>query len=1619
MSLLNLSARSLPITIYGYDIGGSWSDTSGASGDFDSLVDVIRLGSGADRVEYMQPAHGMTIFGNGGADTLLGSAFGDSLDGGADADLLISEGGDDTLTGGGGNDVFRITGFLPQGSYTTQDSARTVTITDFQSGDRLDLSHLPVTSLADLALFTSNAGGALVLSFFVNDYLQTIRLNGVSALAAADVILATSTSPVYGYGTGGRDDLFGANGGDQIDAGAGDDRVLAAGGNDVVYGMEGNDSLYGGAGSDTIVAGADDDRVEGGDGNDFIEGEDGADSLNGGDGNDTLFGESATQPDALWNDTLSGGAGNDLLAGGAGEDQLTGGSGADTFRIHAQQYSNAQLTADTRDTVTDFSAEDRIDVSTAGISDITTLRYLLESQGSTGMMLTIWNNGYRTELALNGSVSDPQSLGAGNVVLSNVTQNDYVYGTEARDDLFGGRGDDILSGGGDDDRLFGESGNDNADGGAGNDLLFGGDGSDTITASFGNDSVDGGAGRDQITGGEGTDSLAGGADDDLIRGDDEDTNWQQAFTDTLEGGAGADTLAGGAGDDRLTGGAGSDAFRLSFGAYWAYSGLSLAADTTDVAVDFNATEDRIDFSEARISDLETARMLLVDNAGGTASSVVVWQNGYRTILSLGTLFRPEDLTAARAVLSVDTTADLIQGSEARDDFFGGGGDDSISGLGGIDRLFGETGNDWIDGGDGEDALYGGAGSDTVFGGAGADLVQAGAGLDSIEGGAGADTINGGADADTLVGDTAITTWNLIYHDVLTGGAGDDLLAGGAGNDTLTGGEGADAFRLAYSSEGWNTLSADTVDVVTDWTTADKIDVTEAGITEFATVQALLAVSGETTELVSYMNGYRNVLRLLNWTDLAAIGSANVVLAVNDEADYRSGGNQADDFFGGGGDDNLSGGGGRDRLFGEAGNDSLFGGTGADLLSGSGGSDRLEGESGDDTLDGGAGADDLLGGIGRDSLSGGDGDDRLFGDTVTESEEDAFVYTDWALSYDDVLTGGAGADTLAGQGGNDTLTGGAGADMFSMAGNRTASMIEDSIDRITDWTAEDRIDLRELGISDVETVQRLLITENGSISLLVTQNGFLNKLELGAAATVGTLNAGNFLFSTNVSADSITGTRSHDDLFGGRGNDALDGGLGQGRDRLFGEIGNDSLSGGAGADTLYGGAGTDEMEGGDGSDQLYGGAGNDEVSGGAGSDTMYGGAGADRFVMGSWTGFIDSLNDYGRGTSNGGAVIADFSRAEEDLIDLRELGIENFTTLKTYFWKDLGDDGAIDITAYGFTQRITILGFDDLEELGRAAFIFDTSKVAERYTGAIVADIVALGAGDDTASGGGGADQLIGEGGDDSLDGGADADTLDGGSGSDALEGGTGDDSLSGGAGTDTLTGGAGADTLSGGGGADTFELVADEDLVSGGVGRDRVIFEEAAIFDLGDQPAARVGTLAAAVTPRFVSIEIFSGSKKADSMTGDGKANVFQGNGGRDVLSGQGGADRLEGGAGNDRLSGGAGKDVLTGGAGKDVFVFDTALGKTNLDRVTDFNVAADTFELDRSVFRKLKAGDLAAEAFAIGAKAREADDRIIYDSKTGALFYDADGSGKGAAVKFAVLDSGLKLTAADFDVIL
>ncbi|PBC07686.1 calcium-binding protein [Mesorhizobium sp. WSM3859] len=113
---------------------------------------------------------------------------------------------------------------------------------------------------------------------------------------------------------------------------------------------------------------------------------------------------------------------------------------------------------------------------------------------------------------------------------------------------------------------------------------------------------------------------------------------------------------------------------------------------------------------------------------------------------------------------------------------------------------------------------------------------------------------------------------------------------------------------------------------------------------------------------------------------------------------------------------------------------------------------------------------------------------------------------------------------------------------------------------------------------------------------------------------------------------------------------------------------------------------------------------------------------------------------------------------------------------------------------------------------------------------------------------------------------------------------------------------------------------------------------------------------------------------------------------------------------GDNKLNGGGGSDLLKGYGGHDAFVFNTALGPNNIDRIADFNVSRDKIYLDHAVFAGLQGGALAASSFHAGQSAHDANDHIIYNSTTGSLSFDSDGIGGHPQTQFASLTPHLHL---------
>ena len=93
-------------------------------------------------------------------------------------------------------------------------------------------------------------------------------------------------------------------------------------------------------------------------------------------------------------------------------------------------------------------------------------------------------------------------------------------------------------------------------------------------------------------------------------------------------------------------------------------------------------------------------------------------------------------------------------------------------------------------------------------------------------------------------------------------------------------------------------------------------------------------------------------------------------------------------------------------------------------------------------------------------------------------------------------------------------------------------------------------------------------------------------------------------------------------------------------------------------------------------------------------------------------------------------------------------------------------------------------------------------------------------------------------------------------------------------------------------------------------------------------------------------------------------------------------------------------------------------------DRVSDFASGSDKLQLDDAAFTAIgalgnfAAGDGRFWAAAGASSGHDVNDRVIYNTSTGALYYDADGSGSGAAQLVATITTMPMISATDIAVI-
>ncbi|MFM9973176.1 MAG: calcium-binding protein, partial [Beijerinckiaceae bacterium] len=152
-------------------------------------------------------------------------------------------------------------------------------------------------------------------------------------------------------------------------------------------------------------------------------------------------------------------------------------------------------------------------------------------------------------------------------------------------------------------------------------------------------------------------------------------------------------------------------------------------------------------------------------------------------------------------------------------------------------------------------------------------------------------------------------------------------------------------------------------------------------------------------------------------------------------------------------------------------------------------------------------------------------------------------------------------------------------------------------------------------------------------------------------------------------------------------------------------------------------------------------------------------------------------------------------------------------------------------------------------------------------------------------------------------------------------------------------------------GDDTLKNTGAVEMISGGAGLDKLVFEEGtrginvnlatgALTDsFGNRDTiALVETATATGTVKVSSVEIIIGTSFNDTITGSAQTDYLVGGAGNDRLSGGAGSDELYGGTGNDVLNGGDQSDYLVGGTGND-----TINGGNGFDLV-DYSDEGGTF---------------------------------------------------------------------------
>lgn len=719
----------------------------------------------------------------------------------------------------------------------------------------------------------------------------------------------------------------------------------------------------------------------------------------------------------------------------------------------------------------------------------------------------------------------------------------------------------------------------------------------------------------------------------------------------------------------------------------------------------------------------------------------------------------------------------------------------------------------------------------------------------------------------------------------------------------------------------------------------------------------------------------DLIASLEGNDIVFGGNGNDVIFAGAGDDTILGENGNDVIFGGSGDDYLDAGEGNDIVFGGSGNDTIQGGAGDDVLSGGEGNDYIEGgdsTAGDETVDGNvyyATSDDLLlGGAGNDTFVLSDADNYMDEDEEDEEDEEEVVEDDEELDDDDDDDDDE-APSVSMSGSTSELDNDGNAARYTDVqeaeeGNEDAGFIV--YDNVTgQFVALDSVEIAE----QTETDVRLnIVTRPGSSEINTAATTIAG---YNAADTMEFTESGDFSESIGFSgierielSDGVNITLSSEQLEE-NGESLSLGELNPGT-HIFGTAGGESES-----VTVKLEYEEEEFEP------------EDDIVGAEEVEYDYAGFSADEYSVANMFHNVD--------------IIYDASEGEEGSFTRVDGGNETAGASETVY----GSEGV----DYG-----TMHSGDDTYYGGGGNDVLAGQSGADSLYGEEGDDIFLIGG---FGSGNSGTTSAADDGNQEWIATGAEHDLIVGGDGVDTLR-------ITTGVGADTKANGTivlndanfqGMEVVQVGGTVD--QLNVENDALQ--MLNDHYYFAaNGTVDDLSNSLGNNGGTIdnvvvdASGVTANGLR---FEGNGNDNTFIGTTQDDVFVGNGGNDTLTGGDGADTF--------VFGQVHEQVVTGDDDEVQTYVDTAFDLTGIDTITDFVSGLDTIALNIDQFTSLTAGSFTADNLvcSVGAAAGDVNDFILFDTATGALSYDADGSGAGAAVQFATLTGVTSLSASDFEV--